>query len=134
MHSAYMGPWVIEMAIRPALSTSAQEGLQQTGFNFSLVWFSNVCRNLKVPGGSTNMNRSKISGSTSQNRIGKDRNVTLGIGSRTTLNSSRKSVVGLDSKAEHHRLPGGKAHNIQVKKILCITLTLKFKSSFRVCW
>ncbi|XP_041475347.1 dynein intermediate chain 4, axonemal-like [Lytechinus variegatus] len=72
---------------------------------------------LKLPGGqnaSSVMKSSKISGSTSQNRIGKDRNVTLGIGSRTTLNSSRKSQVGIDSKTEHHKLPGAKFHNIQV--------------------
>ncbi|XP_072173395.1 dynein axonemal intermediate chain 4-like [Diadema setosum] len=70
---------------------------------------------LKIPGGggSNAANRSKISGSTSQNRIGKERNVTLGVGSRTTLSSSRKSQVGIDSKTEHHRL-GGKILNIQV--------------------
>lgn len=54
---------------------------------------------LKIPAG--NINRSKVASSVSQSRLFKDKNVTIGLGSRTTLNSStRKSQTGIDSKLD----------------------------------
>ena len=83
-------------------------------FNFTFILITN---SLKVMGGMNMMNQSKVGSSMSKSRVGggANRSVMVGGASRTTLSSSRRSQIGIDTKAEN-KLGGGRVHHaIQVK-------------------
>lgn len=89
---------------------------------------------LKVPGAvPTGANRSKLlTSQLSQSRLNaKDRSVTVGVASRTTLNSSsRKSQVALDNKVGHGF--GGKI-NTMIQVYFSSFQTIKQKNFHVTC-